>query len=64
MRFYEIKEDLIINLDTVRAAQVLNNEIYISFTDTRSDRSRFIFGNNQAAAEAFDGLRKALSMEV
>ena len=64
MKFFEIKEDRIINLDTIRTAQVLNNEIYISFTcgDTRSDR--FIFGNDQAAADAFDGLCDALGVEV
>ena len=64
MKFYEIQEDHIINLFTVRTAQVLRNEICISFTcgDTRSDR--IIFGSSQAAADAFDNLCDALGMEV
>lgn len=64
MKFYEIKEDRIINLDTVRTAQVLNNEICIYYTcgDPRGDR--FIFGSSQAAADAFAGLCDALGMEA
>ena len=64
MKFYEIKEDHIINLDTVRTAQVLRNEIYISYTcgDTRSEG--FSFGSSQAAADAFDNLCDALGVEV
>lgn len=64
MKFYEIKEDRIINLDTIRTAQVLSNEICIYYTcgDLRGDR--FIFGNDQAAADAFDGLCDALGVEV
>ena len=64
MNFYAIKADRIINLFTVRTAQVFNNEIYLTFTcgDTRSDR--IIFHNNQEAAEAFNKLCDALGMEV
>ena len=64
MKFYAIKADRIINLFTVRTAQVFNNEIYLTFTcgDTRSDR--IIFHNNQEAAEAFNKLCEALGMEV
>lgn len=64
MKFCKIKADRIVNLSTIRTAQVFNNEIYLTFTcgDTRSDR--IIFQNNQEAAEAFNKLCDALSMEV
>ena len=64
MKFYEIKEDRIINLDTIRTAQVFNNEILLTFTcyDTRSER--VVFGNAQEAADAFDNLCDTLGVEV
>lgn len=64
MKFYEIKEDRIINLDTIRTAQVHENEIYLSFTcgDTRSER--IIFRNSQTASETFDSLCEILGVEV
>lgn len=62
MKFYEIQEDKIINLETIRTAQVLNNEIYLTFTcgDTRSER--VVFGSSNAAADAFDNLCDALGL--
>lgn len=64
MKFYEIKPDRIINLSTIRTAQVLDREIYLTFTcgDTRSER--VVFGTAQAAADAFDNLCDALGVEV
>lgn len=64
MKFYEIKSDRIVNLFTIRTAQVFNNEIFLSYTcgDTRSDR--IIFPNNQEAADAFDKLCDELGVEV
>jgi hypothetical protein len=62
MKFYEIQEDKIINLETIRTAQVLNNEIYLTFTcgDTKSERA--VFGSSNAAADAFDHLCNALGV--
>lgn len=64
MKFYQIKEGLIIDLDTIRTAQVQENEIYLSYTcgDTRSER--IVFRNSQAAADTFDSLCKILGVEV
>ena len=64
MKFYEIQEDKIINLETIRTAQVLNNEIYLTFTcgDTKSERA--VFSSSNAAADAFDNLCDALGLEV
>lgn len=64
MKFYKIKADQIVNLFTIRTAQVFNNEIYLTFTcgDTRSDR--IIFQSTQKAVEAFNKLCDALGMEV
>lgn len=64
MKLYKIKANQIVNLFTIRTAQVFNNEIYLTYTcgDTRSDR--IIFQNNQEAAEAFNKLCEALGMEV
>jgi len=63
MKFYEIQEDKIINLETIRTAQVLNNEIYLTFTcgDTKSER--VVFGSSNAAADAFDNLCDALGLK-
>lgn len=51
MKVYEIQEDKIINLETIRTAQVLNNEIYLTFTcgDTKSERA--VFGSSNTAAD-------------
>lgn len=64
MKFYKIKADQIVNLFTIRTAQVFYNEIYLTFTcgDTRSERA--VFGSADAAAEAFNKLCDALGMEV
>lgn len=64
MKFYEIQEDKIINLGTIRTAQLLNNEIYLTFTcgDTKSERA--VFGSSNAAADAFYNLCDALGMEA
>ena len=64
MKFYEIKADRIINLETIRTAQVFNNEILLSYTcgDTRSDR--IIFPSSQEAADAFDALCDELGLKV
>lgn len=63
MKFYKIREDRIISLETIRTAQVLNNEIYLTFTcgDTRSDR--IIFRTNTEAADAFNHLCEALGLK-
>ena len=63
-KFYEIQEDQIINLDTLRTAHVSGKEIYISFTCGDAPGARFIFGSSQAAADAFDNLCDALGVEV
>ena len=64
MKFYEIQEDKIINLETIRTAQVLDNTIYLTFTcgDTKSER--VVFGSSNAAADAFDNLCDALGLEA
>lgn len=62
MKFYKIKEDYIINLSTIRTARVLNNEIYITFTCKDIKSERFVFGNFQAAADAFNDLCDALEL--
>lgn len=64
MKFYEIQEDKIINLETIRTAQLLNNEIYLTFTcgDTKSERA--VFGSSNAAVDAFYNLCDALGLEV
>ena len=64
MKFYEIQEDKIINLETIRTAQVLDNVIYLTFTcgDTKSERA--VFGSPNAAADAFDNLCDALGLEA
>ena len=63
MRFYKIQEDKLINLDTIRTVQVLNKEIYITFTcgDTKSERVVFGLANNAEAA--FKDLCSALMMK-
>lgn len=63
MKFYEIQEDKIINLETIRTAEVLNKEIYLTFTcgDTKSER--VVFGSSNAAADAFDDLCDALGLK-
>lgn len=64
MKFYEIKPDRIVNLFTIRTAQVFNNEILLSYTcgDTRTEVIHF--PNNQEAADAFDKLCDELGVEV
>ena len=64
MKFYKIKENQIIDLATIRTAQLHENEIYLSYIcgDTRSER--IIFRNGQAASETFDSLCKILGVEV
>lgn len=64
MKFYKIKANQIVNLFTIRTAQVYNNEIYLTYTcgDTRSDR--IVFHDNQEAAAVFNNLCDALGMEV
>ena len=62
MNFYKIKEDRIIDLATIRTAQVYENEIYLSYTcgDTRSERITFC--NSQAASDTFDSLCEILGV--
>lgn len=62
MKFYKIKEGQIIDLDTIRTAQLHENEIYLSYTcgDTRSER--IIFRNSQAASDTFDSLCEILGV--
>ena len=63
MKFYEIQEDKIINLETIRTAQVLDNVIYLTFTCGDNKSERAVFGSSNAAADAFDNLCDALGLK-
>ena len=64
MKFYEIRPDTIINLFTVRTAQVRDREIYLSYTCGDARTEVIHFPNNQDAADAFDRLCDELGVEV
>ena len=64
MKFYEIQEDKIINLETIRTAEVLNKEIYLTFTCGDPKSERVVFGSSNDAADAFYNLCDALGLEV
>ena len=66
MKFYKIQTDKkegIINLETIRTAQVLDNEIYLTFTCGDIQIKKIVFGSPDAAAEAFDDLCDALDLK-
>ena len=62
MKFYEIQEDKIINLEVIRTVQVLNNVIYLTFTCVDTQCEKVVFGSSNAAADAFDDLCDALGL--
>ena len=64
MKFYKIKEDRIINLDTIRTVQLHENEIYLSYTCGDGRSERLVFRTIQTAADAFDKLCDELGVEV
>ena len=61
MRFYELTPTKIIDLKTVRTAQVVNEEIWITFNCGASDTSeRAVFKNSEEAHIAYKALVQEL----
>jgi hypothetical protein len=60
MRFYEITPTKIIDLKTVRTAQVINEEIWITFNCGSDSSERAVFKNHEEAFSAYKALVVAL----
>lgn len=60
MRFYEITPTKIIDLKTVRTAQVINEEIWITFNCGADKSERAVFKNHEEALSAYKALKTAL----
>ena len=60
MRFYEITPTKIIDLKTVRTAQIVNEEIWITFNCGSDSSERAVYKDKEAALLAY----KALVLEL
>lgn len=60
MRFYEITPTKIIDLKTVRTAQVIDDEIWISFNCGTDKTERAMFRDSEEALSAYKALVAAL----
>ena len=61
MRFYELTPTKIIDLKTIRTAQVVNEEIWITFNCGASDKSESaVYKDREAAFLAYKALVREL----
>ena len=60
MRFYEITPTKIIDLKTVRTAQVINEEIWITFNCGSDSSERAVYKDKEEALIAYKALVREL----
>ena len=60
MRFYEITPTKIIDLKTVRTAQVINEEVWITFNCGADKSESAVFRDREEARSAYKALVAAL----